>query len=188
VRQHHARICHSQLEVSIRFAVIAATIAASLTFILPANGASERVLKHRETRQHRTIWRDTHTAIFFRNHPRLARTVIGRRAARFARLELAWTRRELHDAEQERRAHALRSLSVPQVICYVFGPACSKALSVARCESGFSVYATNGQYHGIFQMGSGERARFGDGLDAWSQARAAYRYYRLAGWGPWQCA
>jgi hypothetical protein len=43
--------------------------------------------------------------------------------------------------------------SVPAVICVVF-PDCSKALSVARCESGFSVTARNGQYFGVFQMGS----------------------------------
>lgn len=78
--------------------------------------------------------------------------------------------------------------SVPQIICVVF-PDCTKALSVARCESGFRVTATNGQYFGVFQMGSAERARFGGSTtDPWDQVRAAYAYFRVAGWAPWQCA
>lgn len=78
--------------------------------------------------------------------------------------------------------------TVPQIICSVFGDACAKALAVANCESHFYTGASNGQYKGIFQMGEHERARFGDGADAWSQARAAYRYYQLSGWAPWACA
>jgi hypothetical protein len=82
-----------------------------------------------------------------------------------------------------------RPLSVPQIICAVFGAECGKALAVARCESRFYVGAWNGQFFGVFQMGSAERARFGgSSLDPWDQVRAAYRYYRLAGWSPWECA
>ena len=52
-----------------------------------------------------------------------------------------------------------------QVICKVFGRYCSQALAVARCESGwsYSLYASNGQYQGMFQMGSSERSRYGHG-------------------------
>ena len=72
-------------------------------------------------------------------------------------------------------------------ICAVFGSHCSEAVAVASCESGLSVNAVNGQYLGLFQMGSSERAIYGHGPDAYSQAQAAYRYYSVAGWGPWQC-
>lgn len=79
--------------------------------------------------------------------------------------------------------------SVPDIICAVFGANCAKALSVALCESHYSPRATNGQYWGIFQMGSRERAMFGgSSSDPWDQVRAAYRYFSVAGWGPWECA
>jgi hypothetical protein len=58
----------------------------------------------------------------------------------------------------------------------------------ARCESTLNVYATNGQYQGLFQMGDYARSRYGHGWDAWAQARAAYAYFRDAGWAPWECA
>jgi hypothetical protein len=61
------------------------------------------------------------------------------------------------------------------------------ALTVARCESSLNPRARNGQYRGIFQMGSAERARFGHSRFALGQARAALRYWRLAGWAPWSC-
>lgn len=61
------------------------------------------------------------------------------------------------------------------------------AVRVAWCESRFDVNARNGQHRGIFQMGWRERARFGHGRTVMAQARAAHRYYRLAGWGPWEC-
>ncbi len=75
------------------------------------------------------------------------------------------------------------------VIRAVFGQYGSQAVAVARCESGLSTYAQNGQYLGVFQMGSDARARFGHGSDIWTQARAAYAYFRASGyrWGPWTC-
>lgn len=102
---------------------------------------------------------------------------------RKARIWISVIRREL----DETRA-SLRPVSVPAIICAVFGSECQKALSVARCESGFSTAAVNGQYLGIFQMGSYARARYGHGSDAWTQVRAAYAYFRDAGWAPWECA
>ena len=65
-----------------------------------------------------------------------------------------------------------------------------QAYRVAGCETGntYNIYASNGQYKGIFQMGSSERARFGHGWNAWEQAKAAHKYYKVAdGWGPWTC-
>ena len=75
------------------------------------------------------------------------------------------------------------------IIQQVFGRYGPQAVQVARCESGLSVYATNGQYLGLFQMGAYARARFGHGWNAWVQARAAYAYFRASGygWGPWAC-
>jgi hypothetical protein len=50
---------------------------------------------------------------------------------------------------------------VRHAICVTFGRHCGEALRVAWCESRFNVWARNGQYVGIFQMGSHERPRRG---------------------------
>ena len=65
----------------------------------------------------------------------------------------------------------------------------NQALDVAWCESSGKASARNGQYRGYFQMGRKEWAKYGSGspFDAHANVRAAYRYYRVAGWGPWQC-
>jgi hypothetical protein len=63
-------------------------------------------------------------------------------------------------------------------------------LRVARCESNLRRTATNGQYLGLFQLGSFARARYLDGswTDSYANALAAARYAREAGgWGPWSC-
>lgn len=66
-----------------------------------------------------------------------------------------------------------------------------QAFNVADCETGgtFDPYAGYGrhEYWGIFQMGSNERQRFGFAFNAWTQAKAARRYYNLSGWSPWSC-
>jgi len=76
-------------------------------------------------------------------------------------------------------------------ICYVFGQYCRQALAVARCESGhsYSIHAQNGQYLGMFQMGSSERRIYGHGDTAYEQAVAAHRYFVASGrdWSPWSC-
>ena len=66
-----------------------------------------------------------------------------------------------------------------------------KAFDVIACETGgkYNTTAQNGQYIGLFQMGSWARARYGHGPSASSQARAAHRLYAVAGWRPWRnCA
>jgi hypothetical protein len=69
--------------------------------------------------------------------------------------------------------------------------ASSEAWSVARCETGgtMSVWANNGQYLGLFQMGAYARGRYGHSTNPWGQARAAHRYYVASGrdWSPWTC-
>jgi hypothetical protein len=102
---------------------------------------------------------------------------------------LKYLHRVRHQAYITLHPPAPRVSSVPQIIVAVFGAAAPEALHVALCESHYYTGATNGQYFGIFQMGSSERARFGgSSLDPWDQVRAAYRYYSVAGWGPWACA
>jgi hypothetical protein len=63
------------------------------------------------------------------------------------------------------------------------------AVSVAWCESSLRTWASNGQYLGMFQMGSNERATYGHGPDARTQAEAAHRYFVASGrdWSPWEC-
>lgn len=63
------------------------------------------------------------------------------------------------------------------------------AVKVARCESSLDPAARNGQYRGLFQMGSAERAAYGHGSTARAQARAARRYFNATGrdWSPWSC-
>jgi len=76
------------------------------------------------------------------------------------------------------------------VICSVFGQRyCLQALEVSWCESRFSTTARNGTHLGLFQMGLRERRLYGHGADAWSQARAAHRYFVNSGrdWSPWAC-
>jgi hypothetical protein len=75
------------------------------------------------------------------------------------------------------------------VICKVFGPYCQQALKISWCESKWYIWARNGQYLGLFQMGSSERRIFGHGSGAWAQAKAAKKYFISSGkdWSPWSC-
>lgn len=79
--------------------------------------------------------------------------------------------------------------SVPAAIGCAFGPYASAARRVAWCESTWNVNASNGQYLGLFQMGSNERATYGHGRTALAQSFAARRYFDASGrdWSPWQC-
>lgn len=83
-----------------------------------------------------------------------------------------------------------RELGYPAAaIRAVWGPEHTRAaLTVARCESGLSTRAGNGQYQGMFQMGDYARSRYGHGDTALEQARAAHAYWEDASWGPWQCS
>ena len=91
------------------------------------------------------------------------------------------------------RAQQKSSLCVPSttagIIRYVFGAYGDQAVAVAQCESGLSVYAQNGQYLGLFQMGEYARARYGHDWTALGQSRSAYAYFVDSGrdWSPWQC-
>lgn len=88
-----------------------------------------------------------------------------------------------------RSARRLAALPPRQAICTVFGSYCQEALAVAWCESRLRTTAQNGQYLGLFQMGSYARGLFGHGSTAHAQARAAHRYFVRSGrdWSPWSC-
>ncbi len=91
---------------------------------------------------------------------------------------------------ERRAAAAWRMITSSRywAIQYVFGPYGGEAYRVSSCE-GTSVYSHNGQYLGIFQMGSSERRLYGHGSSYLAQARAAYRYFVSSGrdWSPWGC-
>ncbi len=136
------------------------------------------------------------TIRFFENHRYLLGSTPHRSTAAQAldraerRLEqltgtIAWLRRAIRERDHRRDA----KLSPRAVICDVFGPDCDSAADVAWCESGWRTTAQNGQYLGMFQMGSHERSLFGHGPTAREQAVAARKYFVLSGrdWSPWSC-
>jgi len=89
----------------------------------------------------------------------------------------------------QRDTRRLAALEPKAAICAVFGDDCQEAVAVAWCESHLSTTAQNGQYLGLFQMGSYERRLFGHGPTAHAQAVAAHRYFVRSGrdWSPWSC-
>ncbi|MGH3135684.1 MAG: hypothetical protein ACRDPV_04225 [Gaiellaceae bacterium] len=103
--------------------------------------------------------------------------------------ELSKTIRVLRAAIRERDARRLAAASPRAAICGVFGRYCRQAVSVAWCESRLTTTAQNGQYLGLFQMGSYERRLFGHGPTAIAQAEAAHTYFVRSGrdWSPWSC-
>jgi hypothetical protein len=88
-----------------------------------------------------------------------------------------------------RDGRKLASLPPKAAICSVFGSYCQEAVAIAWCESRLQTGAQNGQYLGLFQMGSYERRLFGHGNSARDQAVAAHRYFVRSGrdWSPWSC-
>lgn len=103
--------------------------------------------------------------------------------------ELTKTVDALRAKIRQREARRLAKLPPKQAICDVFGPYCEQAVAVAWCESRLQTTAQNGQYLGLFQMGSYERDLFGHGTTARDQALAAHRYFVVSGrdWSPWSC-
>jgi hypothetical protein len=118
---------------------------------------------------------------------RTARRHLAAKNARAALARAAVARRR-REAARQRQLAALVS-SPEKAICYVFGAYCGQALQIATCESRHRTTAQNGQYFGLFQMGSDARRLFGHGASALDQARAAYRYFVASGrdWSPWSC-
>ena len=136
------------------------------------------------------------TVRFFANHRSLlasgAQAPKAQSSLAYARQrvrQLTTTVRALRAEVEVRDTRRLASLPPRKAICNVFGSRCDEAISIAWCESRLSTSAQNGQYLGLFQMGSHERNMFGHGSSAHAQARAAHRYFVLSGrdWSPWSC-
>ncbi len=175
---------------------------ALILLVLPATAQSQSDadLGAQLTRHVKTMKKDRQVLQFFSAHrwllsdPRFS--VAAKREFRLHTVSLARTQRKAVAAKRAlahrattRRLAALQLASPQAVICRVFGANCREALAVSRCESGLQTAAQNGQYLGLFQMGTNERQLFGHGPSALEQARAAYRYFVASGrdWSPWSC-
>jgi hypothetical protein len=132
---------------------------------------------------------------FYESHPkqrRASRAAIRRAQRGLARAARVLTVLEHAAARRDARRLARRLAKAPPktAICHVFGRRyCREAIAVSWCESRHSTTAQNGQYLGLFQMGSYERDVFGHGRTAMKQARAAHKYFVLTDrdWSPWSC-
>jgi hypothetical protein len=134
---------------------------------------------------------------FFATHRRLLSSsehqAVARAKLRFASRRLGQvtrTIRHLRRALARQEARRLAGAPPKVAICHVFGRRyCRQALAVSWCESRHRTTAENGQYLGLFQMGSYERRLFGHGSKALDQAVAAHRYFVRSGrdWSPWSC-
>lgn len=121
--------------------------------------------------------------------PQRARVEVSRRNARQRLRQLETTVATLRRAIRTRNARRAVPTSPRDAICDTFGRYCDEAVAVAWCESRLLVTAQNGQYLGLFQMGSYERRLFGHGSTAHAQAQAAHKYFVQSGrdWSPWSC-
>lgn len=177
--------------------------ACTLTLLaVPAVAAASQTvgLENQVRRQLQTMKKDRQVLRFFDTHawllsdPRFAteaKRQLSKHRAHFALTmrRLTATRAAIEKRRREKRDLLLRASSPRAVICRVFGDYCRQAMTVAHCESRLHTGAQNGQYLGLFQMGSSERRLFGHGSSVEAQARAAYRYFVRSGrdWSPWSC-
>ena len=131
---------------------------------------------------------ETHRSLLSSSEHRVYATSALAYAKRRVR-ELTMTVAALRAELGKRDARRLSSLKPKAAICVVFGDTCQEAVAVAWCESHLQTSARNGQYLGLFQMGSYERQLFGHGPSAHAQAIAAHRYFVRSGrdWSPWGC-
>ena len=182
--------------------VTQATAATTKTESTPAPRPKAKVeqtaltLDQRLERKLDALRRYRSTVRFFENHRSLL-AAGARHSTAKARLayaenrvrQLSKTIAVLRERVRARDARRLAGLPPKEAICNVFGSYCREALAIAWCESRHEITAQNGQYLGLFQMGSYERQLFGHGATARSQAVAAHRYFVRSGrdWSPWAC-
>jgi len=164
----------------------------ALALAAPATAANHRIPERLAVTRHAVVF--YRAATWHRQDERLVHRTSTNYAERrshsrqyLASVAIRWRAR----ARRE-RALAKKYENPLAAIRYVFGRYAEQAIAVARCEGGSpvpSVNAQNGQYLGIFQMGSGERSRYGHSRTALGQATAAYRYFIAGGkdWHQWQC-
>ena len=175
---------------------------ALLLLIVPATAQSqsEASLSAQLTRHLATMKKDQQVLTFLKTHkwllndPRFqasAKRQLQVHSASLARVrkQAAAANLALAQKAKARRLAAVKAAKPANVICRIFGRYCHEALAVSRCESGLDTTAQNGQYLGLFQMGSNARRLFGHGPSALAQAKAAHRYFVASGngWGPWSC-
>jgi hypothetical protein len=140
------------------------------------------------------------TVSFFESHRLLLSSTVTGRSARASlahtnrqlarvRREIAYCRHLIAKRDARREARRLAKAPPTVAIRAVFGRYAEQAIGVAWCESRLTTTAQNGQYLGLFQMGSNERRLFGHGSTAHEQALAAHRYFVVSGrdWSPWSC-
>jgi hypothetical protein len=181
-------------------AAAAATMAESTVAGRPARAAQATrpvpPLERRLERARKVARKHRATIRFYAAHPKLLTAPEHRKQGvrslrdakrRLARAQkaIAWLQREI----ERRDARRLASMPPRRAICHVFGDYCGQAVDVAWCESRLQTTARNGQYLGLFQMGSYERRLFGHGSTAHEQAVAAHKYFVRSGrdWSPWSC-
>ena len=177
-------------------------VCALFLLVLPATAQSQSDsdLSAQLTRHLSTMKKDKQVLTFLQNHrwlfsdPRFSASA--KQQQRIHTLSLARTQKRaaaakaaLAHRQKVRRLAAYQAATPSSVICRVFGAHCQDALAVSRCESGLRTDAQNGQYLGLFQMGSYARDLYGHGLSAIDQATAAHRYFVSSGrdWSPWSC-
>jgi hypothetical protein len=175
---------------------------ALMLLVLPATAQSKsdtslgaQLTRHLSTmKKDRQVLRFLETHTWLLSDPRFSASA--QRQLRLHTLSLTRSQQKVAAAKAAlaRRARARRlasfeSASPRAAICRTFGDYCREALAVSRCESGLRTDAQNGQYLGLFQMGSNERRLFGHGRSATEQATAAHKYFVASGrdWGPWSC-
>jgi hypothetical protein len=159
-----------------------ADLGAQLTRHLSTMKKDRQVLRFLET--HDWLLSDPRFAVSAKRQLRLHTQSLVRTQQKAAAAKVALAQRA-----KARRLASLEAASPRTAICRTFGEYCQEALAVSRCESGLRTDAQNGQYLGLFQMGSSERRLFGHGDSASEQARAAHKYFVASGrsWGPWSC-
>jgi len=159
-----------------------AGLGAQLTHHLSTMKKDRQVLRFLEA--HAWLLSDPRFAADAKRQLRLHTLSLTRAERKAASARIALARRA-----KVRQLAAVAAASPPKVICRVFGAYCREAVAVSRCESGLRTDAQNGQYLGLFQMGSTERRAFGHGASAADQAAAAHRYFVASGrdWSPWSC-
>jgi len=135
---------------------------------------------------------ETHRSLLSSGEQRaIAREALSTARTRLARTtrEIGYYRRLIRERTARREARGLAKAPPRVAIRAVFGRYADQAVDVAWCESRLTTTARNGQYLGLFQMGSSERRLFGHGDTAHEQALAAHRYFVRSGrdWSPWSC-
>jgi len=159
-----------------------ADLGAQLTHHLSTMKKDRQVLHFLQS--HKWLFSDPRFADSAKRQLRLHTSSLARTQKKAAAAKLALARRA-----KGRHLAAVEASTPRSVICRVFGDHCQEAVAVSRCESGLRTDAQNGQYLGLFQMGSNERRIFGHGPSAIEQATAAHRYFVASGsdWSPWSC-